>query len=225
MFTRERRATQTLRCPSDLTDDQWAIIEALLPPSGSGGPSGGHPVVVEKREVVNALLYVNRTGCQWRMLPRNFPMWKTVHWYFTRYSADGTWQAIHDQLVPRATVEQGLRKTGAPRRVIHIPQNDRVDATPPRITFPNRLLERSGNEHAVLVEFGSHRPDAVVWNGPAVTLSPQGFYRAPALGRLDPTAKGVMGPAGVIEVNVVQEVPGVHVSQHAFEVLLVGQVV
>ena len=98
---------QTLRYPSDLTDAQWAIIEPLLPPSGSGTASGGRPVAVEKREIINAILYLNRTGCQWRMLPRDFPNWKTVHWYFTRYAADGTWQAIHDQLVPRAREAAG----------------------------------------------------------------------------------------------------------------------
>lgn len=98
---------QTLRYPSDLTDAQWAIIEPLLPPAGSGTASGGRPVAVDKREVINAILYLNRTGCQWRMLPRDFPNWKTVHWYFSRYAADGTWQAIHDRLVPRVREAAG----------------------------------------------------------------------------------------------------------------------
>ncbi len=98
---------QTLRYPSDLTDAQWDIIEPLLPLSGSGGSSGGHPVVVPKREIINALLYLNRTGCQWRMLPKDFPKWETVYWYFARWSKDGTWQRINETLVVRVREAAG----------------------------------------------------------------------------------------------------------------------
>jgi putative transposase len=103
---------QTLRYPSDLTDAQWEIIELLLPPAGSGTASGGHPVVVEKREIVNEMLYLNRTGCQWRMLPKDFPKWATVYWYFARWSADGTWQRINEALVAR--VRQSAGKNAEP---------------------------------------------------------------------------------------------------------------
>lgn len=103
---------QTLRYPSDLTDAQWAIIEPLLPPSGSGTSSGGRPVAVDKRDIINAILYLNRTGCQWRMLPRDFPNWKTVHWYFSRYTNDGTWRRINEALVLR--VRQAAGKNAEP---------------------------------------------------------------------------------------------------------------
>lgn len=98
---------QTLRYPSDLTDAQWAIIEPLLPPAGSGTASGGRPVAVDKREIINALLYLNRSGCQWRMLPRDFPKWETVYWYFARWSKDGTWARINDALVQRVREAAG----------------------------------------------------------------------------------------------------------------------
>jgi transposase len=66
--------------PSDLTDAQWAIIEALLPRRRGGRPEK-HP----RRAIVDAILYVVRTGCSWRQLPTDFPPWQTVYWYFTAW--------------------------------------------------------------------------------------------------------------------------------------------
>ncbi|MFF0523467.1 IS5 family transposase [Actinomadura nitritigenes] len=67
--------------PSDLTDDEWALVEPLLPPAGSGGRPEKH----SRREIVDAVLYVVRTGCAWRQLPADFPPWQTVYWYFVRW--------------------------------------------------------------------------------------------------------------------------------------------
>jgi transposase len=69
------------RYPSDLTDEQWVLVERLLPPTGSGGRPEKHP----RRAVVDAVLYVVRTGCSWRQLPTDFPPWQTVYWYFVRW--------------------------------------------------------------------------------------------------------------------------------------------
>ncbi len=80
--------------PSDLTDAQWAVLEPLIPPP----KPGGRPRRVAMRQVVNALVYIDRAGCQWRMLPREYPNWKTVYWYFTRWQDDGTWERITDAL-------------------------------------------------------------------------------------------------------------------------------
>jgi len=80
--------------PSDLTDEEWQIIEALVPPVESGGRPAEHG----RREIVNAIFYVLRTGCQWRFLPHDFPSWKTVYTYFRNWRLDGTWQSIHDSL-------------------------------------------------------------------------------------------------------------------------------
>jgi len=80
--------------PSDLTDKQWERIEPLLPPP----KPGGRPRKVRMREVVNAILYLARAGCAWRMLPKSFPPWGTVYTYFRNFRRDGVWQKVHDLL-------------------------------------------------------------------------------------------------------------------------------
>ena len=80
--------------PSDLTDEEWQIIEPLVP----AVEGGGRPAEHGRREIVNAIFYVLRTGCQWRFLPHDFPLWKTVYTYFRNWRLDGTWQGIHDSL-------------------------------------------------------------------------------------------------------------------------------
>ncbi len=80
--------------PSDLTDAQWAVLAPLIPPP----KRGGRPRTLDMRQVVNAIFYINRAGCQWRMLPREYPNWKTVYWYFTRWQDDGTWEQLTDAL-------------------------------------------------------------------------------------------------------------------------------
>ena len=72
--------------PSDLTDAQWALIEPHLPPA----PPGGRPRKTDVRDVVDAILYILRTGCQWRYLPSDLPPKSTVWRYFDRWRRDGT---------------------------------------------------------------------------------------------------------------------------------------
>ncbi|WP_100502087.1 IS5 family transposase [Geodermatophilus chilensis] len=86
--------------PSDLTDEQWALIEPLVPVlSTSGrGTRGGRPAKYPRRRMVDAILYLDRTGCSWRQLPHDFPPWETVYYYFQRWAADGTTDRIHDAL-------------------------------------------------------------------------------------------------------------------------------
>ena len=80
--------------PSDLTDQEWEILAPLLPK-----PKGfGHPRTTELREVVNAIFYVIRSGCQGEMLPHDFPHHSTVYSYFNKWKKKGIWQAIHDKL-------------------------------------------------------------------------------------------------------------------------------
>lgn len=81
--------------PSDLTNEQWEIIKPFVPPDRSGG----RPRQVDIRRVVNAILYINRTGCQWRMLPRDFPNWKLVSYYFYTWRDAKVWNKIHDALL------------------------------------------------------------------------------------------------------------------------------
>jgi putative transposase len=89
--------------PSDLTDAEWTILASLLPPP----KRLGRPARVDRREVVNAILYVLRTGCQWRYLPEGFPNWNTVYWYFLRWQDDGTWERITDSLRRRLRLQLG----------------------------------------------------------------------------------------------------------------------
>ncbi len=80
--------------PSDVTDQEWQVLEPLVP----NVQGGGRPAEHARRDIVNAILYVERTGCQWRALPHDLPPWKTVYTYFRTWRLDGTWQRIHDRL-------------------------------------------------------------------------------------------------------------------------------
>ena len=91
--------------PSDLTNDQWNLLAAALPPERTDGL--GRPREVDLREVVNAILYLNRTGCQWDMLPHDFPPKSTVYEYFSQWRNDGTWQKLIDVLRTRVRVAAG----------------------------------------------------------------------------------------------------------------------
>ena len=88
--------------PSDLTDQQWAIIEPLIPVNAVGRPR-----TVDMREVLNAIFYLNRSGCQWDMLPHDLPAKSTVYDHFAQWKADGTWQEIVDSLRRQVRVADG----------------------------------------------------------------------------------------------------------------------
>jgi putative transposase len=92
--------------PSDVTDGQWQVIRTLLPAK----KKRGRPPV-DRRMIVNAILYVNRTGCQWRALPHDFPKWKTVYTVFWRWREQGLWQKINDALRERVRVAAGKKRT------------------------------------------------------------------------------------------------------------------
>ena len=82
------------RYPSDLTDAQWEKMRRFIPRS----PPIGNDRRTCMREVVNAVFYISRGGCSWRMLPKDFPPWQTVYGYFAKWRRDGTWERIHDAL-------------------------------------------------------------------------------------------------------------------------------
>jgi putative transposase len=94
--------------PSDVTDGQWRLITPSIPPP----KPGGRPREVDVREVVNAILYVVRTGCAWRQLPHDFPAWQTVYYYYRCFERCGRWRKIHDRL--RAQVRQKAGKKPTP---------------------------------------------------------------------------------------------------------------
>ena len=98
--------------PSDLTDEQYAIIEPHVPDA----KHGGRPRTVNMREVINAILYLNRTGCQWRFLPHEFPRKSTVYFYFAKWRDDGTWVLLLKEL--REAVRDEAEKEPTPSMTI-----------------------------------------------------------------------------------------------------------
>ena len=82
----------------DLNDAAWALVAPLLPPARAGG----RPRTTCLRAVMDAILYLLRTGCQWRLLPRCFPPWSTVHHYFRIWRRTGVWIRLHRALYARA---------------------------------------------------------------------------------------------------------------------------
>jgi len=93
----------TRRYSTDLTDEQWELVRPLVERTG---PMGA-PSTIDRRAVVNALLYLNRTGCPWRLLPHDFPNWNTVRYYFDQWAITGTFERINDTLRVRARQRGG----------------------------------------------------------------------------------------------------------------------
>lgn len=84
--------------PSDLTDAQWALLEPLLPPRTGPGRPQRYPL----RLIINAILYLLRSGCQWRMLPRDYPKWNAVRYHFDVWKREGRWEQINTTLREQA---------------------------------------------------------------------------------------------------------------------------
>ena len=100
MWTMENRGRYDrtkLRYPSDVTDEEWACIGPLIPPA----KRGGNKRTVDEREIVNGLMYILSTGCQWASLPKDLPPRSTVNDYFRRWDYDGTLDRIHHALYVR----------------------------------------------------------------------------------------------------------------------------
>jgi putative transposase len=93
--------------PSDLNDKEWEILKVLIPPA----KSGGRKRTTNMREVLNAIFYLLKTGCQWRMLPHDFPKWQTVYYYFNTWRKSGLWQSINDTLREDVREAEGREKT------------------------------------------------------------------------------------------------------------------
>jgi len=109
--------------PTDLTDAQWAILESLIPPA----KAGGRPRAVDMRQIVNAILYLNRSGCQWDMLPHDLPPKSDVYFYFARWRDDGTWRRLVDALRSEVRTEVAHR-----------------DATPSAASIDSQTVKAAG---------------------------------------------------------------------------------
>jgi putative transposase len=89
--------------PSDLSDVEWVFIASLIP----AAKLGGRPRSVDIREIVNAIFYIIRSGCAWRMLPHDFPAWQTVYGYFRKWRQDGVWEAMNAALRESVRIQAG----------------------------------------------------------------------------------------------------------------------
>ena len=106
--TRPQYERSSNRYASDLTEREWALIQPFMPPPPT---AQGRPRTTDLREVVNGVLYMASTGCQWRMLPKDFPPFTTVQNYFYLWRDDGTWRSINHMLVMQAREQAGREAT------------------------------------------------------------------------------------------------------------------
>src|SRR3954453_14579752 len=116
MWTNENRARydrSKLRYPSDVSDEEWALVAPLIPPP----KPGGNKRTRDMREVVNGLMYVLSTGCQWRAIPKDLPPRSTVYGYFDRWDHDGTVQRLHHALFVQCR-EQAGREAGPTAAIV-----------------------------------------------------------------------------------------------------------
>jgi transposase len=88
---------------SDVTDEEWAILEPLIPVA----KPGGRPQEIARREIVNGILYVLRSGCPWRLLPHDLPNWSTVYLYFREWKQAGIWEQVNTALRRQMRVAVG----------------------------------------------------------------------------------------------------------------------
>jgi transposase len=92
--------------PTDLSDNEWALIKHLVP----AAKPGGRPEKYPKREILNGIFYILRGGCAWRLLPHDFPPWQIVYHYFWVWHQDGSWQVMHDLLRGDVRVAAGKHR-------------------------------------------------------------------------------------------------------------------
>ena len=93
--------------PSDLTDKEWQILQEIIPTRRVMGFKRKY----SERELLNAIFYINKTGCQWRYLPSDYPPWQSVHRYFTKLTNEGVFEKINDFLRERVREKEGRKKT------------------------------------------------------------------------------------------------------------------
>src|SRR3954466_10411663 len=132
MWTIENRARydrSKLRYPSDLTDEEWSHVGPLIGPA----KHGGNKRTVNVREVVNGLMYILGTGCQWRAIPKDLPPRSTVHGYFDLWTWDGTLDRIHDALYVKCR-EEALREASPTVAIIASQSGKSAEKDPMRWT-------------------------------------------------------------------------------------------
>jgi transposase len=140
MWTNENRISyerRALRYPSDLTDAEWVLVEPLIRPA----KRGGNKRRVDVREIVNGLMYILSTGCQWRALPKDLPPKSTVNGYFLRWTEDFTLDRLHQALYVRCR-EMAEREASPTAAIIDSQSVKSAEKGGPRLTRRALMLAR-----------------------------------------------------------------------------------
>ena len=146
MWTAENRThydRSKLRYPSDLTDAEWSLIAPLIPLA----KRGGNKRTVDERAVVQGLLYILSSGCQWRAVPRDLPPRSTLHKYFQRWDWDGTLRRIHHALYVRCR-EQAGREASPTAAIIDSQSVKSAEKGGPRLTRTATMPARRSRERS-----------------------------------------------------------------------------
>ena len=134
---RKRYDRSHLRYPSDLTDEEWQHVEPVIPP----GKHGGRRREVNVREVVNGVMYVLSTGCQWRYIPKDLPPKSTVFYYFDLWACDGTLERIHYALYVKC--REACEREASPTAAIIDSQSVKSAEKGGPVSIGTGLTERS----------------------------------------------------------------------------------